>query len=286
MNDRHNDDGMHRAYGVAGRLFRGRLAEERPEDARELAAVRPEEVVVVRGSYDHMHRVLHATGIPFLEVDSKTIAGVDWETMRLLLVNCPGQIPPEALERVAPWVRRGGYLLTTDWALRHVIEPAFPGTIRHNGKQTADCVVRVERLDVEDPLLSGFLEDGRDPLWWLEGASYPIDVVDPARVRVLLKSSEVADRWGTDPVAVTFDEGEGTVLHLISHLYLQRSDVRDARDARPAFDYISKELNLGDAVAARYAALSDRVRSSELQGSLRLARFLGDVTLRSRRCRR
>jgi hypothetical protein len=226
---------MGAAYAGAGKAFRARLRDRAPEDEQRLRETRSSEIVVVRGHYDQIERVLRATDVPHLVVEPEQVSRLDWSELQVLMASCPGNLTPESVSRIAAWVRGGGYLVTTDWALKHVIEPAFPGTVRHNGRQTSDCVVRVELQGAgDDPLLAGFLEDGREPLWWLEGSSYPIEVVDPARVRVLIRSREVGTQWGAEPVVVTFEEGQGTVLHMLSHLYLQRSDVRGARDAQPA----------------------------------------------------
>jgi len=203
------------------------------------------------------------------------------------LINCPGHLPDDALERIAPWVRKGGYLLTTDWALKHVIQPAFPGTIRHNGQQSADCVVRVQATtDRDDPLLEGFLEDGRDPLWWLETASYPIEVLDSGRVRVLMRSGEVGTRLGSDPIVVTFDEGEGTVLHMMSHLYLQRGDVRDQRDAQPAMDYMAQNLKVGADELLGLADAAHDLNAAEVSAAMGKQRILSNQILSSRQKQR
>ena len=277
-------DSMRRAYAVTGKMFRDRLGRERPAEADELASVQPAEVVAVRGSYDHIHRVLEATGVPFLDLPPAALARADWDRMQVLLVNCPGQLPRRAMERIPAWVRNGGYLVTTDWALKHVLEPLFPGRVRHNGQQTTDCVVRVELVGEQaDPLLDGFLEDGRDPLWWLEGASYPIEIIDTDRVRVLARSKEVGEQWGQEPVVITFDEGQGTVLHLLSHLYLQRSDVRDARDAMPAMDYYEQSLGLAPDEVAEYASMSEGLRASDVRSTMSKARFVSRIVLDSRR---
>lgn len=282
--DRRDADTMRRAYAVSGRMFRERLGRERPEEADELASIRPAEVVAVRGSYDQIHRVLEATGVPFLDIPPPALGRADWQSMQVLLVNCPGHLPRQALERIPAWVRAGGYLVTTDWALKHVLEPLFPGQVRHNGQLTDDCVVPVE-LDGEgaDPLLDGFLEDGRDPLWWLEGSSYPIEIIDTQRVRVLARSREVAEKWGQDPVVVTFDEGRGTVLHLLSHLYLQRSDVREARDAMPAAAWYQEGLGLGADEVAAYAAMSDGLRAGDVRSAMSATRMMSRVVLEGRR---
>jgi hypothetical protein len=277
------DDVMDQAYRVAGRAVRERIRAERPSDARELDGVTAPEVAVVTGQYDHIERVLHATAVPFTRVAPDRAASLDWDRLQVLLVSCPGMIEPRARERIAPWVRRGGYLLTTDWALKHLVEPAFPGVLRHNGAQTADTVVRIEGGDaVDDPLISGFLENGRQPLWWLESASYPIEVLDPARVRVLVRSGEVGRSWGADPVVVTFEEGHGTVVHMLSHLYLQRSDVRTTRDAQPAAAYMA-EAGYSEQEVDFCAAAAPALRASELLSAASTSRFLSDVVLQRRR---
>ena len=278
------EDRMRRAYRISGKLFRERLAKDRPDDADELSRIEPAEVVVIHGQYDHMHRVLDAAEVPFLHLRPSQLPRAEWDRMQVLLINCPGHLPAEALERIAPWVRKGGYLLTTDWALKHVIEPAFPGTIRHNGQQSADCVVRVQATsDGDDPLLEGFLEDGRDPLWWLETSSYPIEVLDSERVRVLMRSGEVGERLGCDPIVVTFDEGEGTVLHMMSHLYLQRGDVRDQRDAQPAIDYMVNDLQVGADELRGYAEQATDLNAAEVGAAMGKQRILTNQILASRK---
>jgi hypothetical protein len=284
INEGAPEDRMRRAYRVAASALKAEMEAARPEEAAELHQVRTGEVVAVRGSYDKLGRVLEATGVPARQVDPEQLVGLDWEALQVLLVSCPGHLPPAALERLAPWVRAGGYLLTTDWALKNVVEPLFPGTVRHNGRQTSDCVVRVEGAGAQqDPLLAGFLEAGREPLWWLEGSSYPIEVLDPARVRVLVRSREVADHWGADAVVVTFEEGRGTVLHLLSHLYLQRSDVRTAADARPASAWLAAEAKLVGADLEACAAMAGDLRASELRSASSKTRLLTNLVLGARR---
>jgi hypothetical protein len=277
-------DRMRRAYGVAGRAYREKLRRDRPEDEAELASIEPAEVVSVFGEYDHIHRVLETTGVPFLGLGARDLPRADWDRMQVLFVNCPGHLPEAAMNRIAPWVRAGGYLVTTDWALKHVIEPLFPGTARHNGQSTGDCVVRVMMEEGEtDPLLQGFLEKDRDPLWWLEGSSYPIEVLDPERVRVLARSKEIADQWGQEPVVVTFEEGDGTVLHLMSHLYLQRSETRNERDAMAPEEYFQEDLGLTRCLSMRMAEEAEGLNASDLRSAMSKGRILSNVLLSSKR---
>ena len=276
---------MGAAYAAAGKAFRARLRDRAPEDERHLRETRSGEIVVVRGHYDHIERVLRATGVPHLVVAPEQVERLDWSELQVLMISCPGAMSPEAVSRVAAWVRGGGYLVTTDWALKHVVEPAFPGTVRHNGAQTADCVVRVELSGAaDDPLLAGFLEDGREPLWWLEGSSYPIEVLDPARVRVLIRSREVGAQWGAEPVVVTFEEGQGTVLHMLSHLYLQRSDVRGARDAQPAGESLMEPaMGLSPAAASEMGSEVLGVNAASLKSAFSTAGLMAGAVVAQKR---
>jgi len=94
-------------------------------------------------------------------------------------------------------------------------------------------------LDRDDTILQSVLDENDDPQWWLEGSSYPIKILDPERVRVLVQSKELKERHGEAPVFVSFDHGEGQVYHMISHFYLQRSETRTARHAKPSSDYLA-----------------------------------------------
>lgn len=247
-----------RAYEVAAEAFRARLEKERPDDERELRRVEPGEIVEVLGGYDRIGSVLSATGVPFTTVSPNQLEQLDWNRVKALFVNCPGHIGATEIEIIRDWVRAGGTLLTTDWALKHVLERAFPGRVRHNGATTPDCVVEVDRV-AEDPLLDGFLEDGRKPLWWLEGASYPIEILDRENVRVLARSAEVERNWGSDPVVVRWSEQEGDVVHMMSHLYLQRAETRGARDrmsAQQFFEQSGFDSRTASILGARAADLN------------------------------
>lgn len=75
---------------------------------------------------------------------------------------------------------------------------------------------------------TGFLDQEKDaaPVWWLESSSYPIEVLDKKKVKVLVRSEELKRRYKHDPVIISFEWGKGVVYHMISHFYLQRSETR------------------------------------------------------------
>lgn len=250
-------DRTQRAYRSAGRLTRDRIATEDPLDAAALAAVEAGDVIVVRGQFDHVERVLDGLAMPYTPVAAEHFGQVPLDPRQLLVVNCPGNIAARDVARIADFVAEGGSLFTTDWALKHVIEPAFPGLVSYNNRPTRDDVVRIEITDHDNPFLKGVLEEGDDPQWWLEGSSYPITIHEPARVRTLIRSKELGFRYGEAPVAVLFNHGEGEVFHMISHYYLQRTELRSERHQAPATQWADvKGIPVAPAIQADLADLS------------------------------
>ena len=262
------NDSRQFAYQAAGKISKSRMAREAPLDAAALEAVEASDIVVVTGCYDHVEQVLGALEVPYTTVDSRHLDNLPLRPEQLLVVNCPGEMSPVAIVRIRDFVANGGTLFTTDWALRHVVEPAFPGHVAYNGRSTGDDVVRIEVVDATSPYLAGVLDAENDPQWWLEGSSYPITVVDPERVRVLIRSRELGEKYGEQAVAVVFPYGKGEVFHMISHYYLQRTELRSERHTMSAEDYASEkgvmfspamsmmvnDLSLGEVEAAATSA--------------------------------
>ena len=234
-------DSQARAYRAGARITRDRIEREAPDDARALREVEAADIVVVPGTYDHVEQVLDALSLPYTVVSATALAQARLQPHQLLVVNCPGTIDDQAVVAVRDFVERGGSLFTTDWALTHVVEKAFPGVLAYNGRPTGDDVVRIEVCAHDNPFLDGVLEPGDDPLWWLEGSSYPIRIVDPSRVEVLLTSAELGRKYGEAPVAVLFKHGQGDVFHMISHYFLQRTELRGARQQMPAAAYAAEK---------------------------------------------
>lgn len=48
----------------------------------------------------------------------------------------------------------------------------------------------------------------------------------------------LGQQWGESPVLVKFGYGKGTVYHMISHLYLQRTETRDGIQLGAASEYL------------------------------------------------
>ncbi len=92
-----------------------------------------------------------------------------------------------------------------------------------------------------------------------------------------MRSKELGAKYGEDPVAVLFSHGEGEVFHMISHYYLQRTELRSQRHFDPAKAYAdSKGIAMPDAdLAELYVGDVESAASS--------ARLLGNVVARKKR---
>jgi len=245
---------MEIAYRIAHELLKDRLKEKAPEMLAALEEIQEADVLVVRGQYDRIEEVFHHSGTPFTPVRGSDLSRVHLRPDQIVFVNCPGVVPVTSLRSLAAFVEDGGFLFTTDWALRHVVEPAFPGYLEYNLRRTADEVVRVEIRRSDDPFLSSLLGPEDDPQWWLEASSYPIRILNPEKVEVLVSSAEIKERYGEAPVFVAFEVGAGKVYHMISHFYLQRSETRTMRHKAPSSAYLA-EKGIGPEMMEKYRTL-------------------------------
>lgn len=272
-----------RAYEAAAAIAREQLRRAAPDKARTLDEVERSDVVVVSGTYDHVESVLEALAVPHTVIAPSDLDRLRLNPEQLLIVNCPGDVSSAAVARIRSFVESGGSLFTTDWALKHVIEPAFPGVLAFEKAPTRDDVVRIEVLHADDIYLQGVLDGQDDPQWWLEASSYPITVLDPERVRVLITSRELGEKYGETPVAVWFRWGEGDVFHMISHYYLQRTELRTARHGSAAAGYFAeKGIAMSAAMEARWGDLS----LAEVESAKPSAAFMANVIAEKKRAQR
>jgi len=282
-NDASPNDGdkTQRAYNAGANIARSRMSTEDPLAAEALAAIQASDIVVVAGCYDHVERVLGALDVPYKAVGSGLLRQVRLRPDQMVVVNCPGNLTGPEIVQIRDFVAAGGTLFTTDWALRNVIEPAFPGYIEYNDNATTDDVVRIDVIDTNSPYLQGVLDSDDDPQWWLEGSSYPIRVIDADRVRVLIRSRELGEKYGEEPVAVVFEHGKGEVFHMISHYYLQRAELRNDRHAQTAESYaMSKGVDFSTGMADAVADLKLGDVEAAATSSRLIANILADKKLR------
>lgn len=224
---------------AAADLLHKRLRSESPQDAALLDAVKGKDIVVVAGSMDHIESVLAAARIRFTLITPAQVASRALTNDQIVMVNCPGTMPAAGVQRIRNFVRAGGLLYTTDWALLNLVQKAFPNTIAHNGRSSGNEVVPVIVDKQGDNLMSRMLLTGRhEPQWWLEGGSYPIRILDAKRVEVLAHSDVMGQRYGASPVVVRFRWDDGQVIHVVSHFVRQLATQGAAVAAGKAVDSI------------------------------------------------
>ncbi len=269
---------MRSAYGAAARMVDAKTTDE---ERTLLEDINADDIVVVEGIYDRVQDVLSIMDLPFKVIAPSDVSSLQLKPEQMIVVNCPGVLDSRSIVAVREFVNSGGTLFTTDWALRHVLERAFKGIVRFNGTQTGDSVVQISNASGGNPMLEGIDLVGGEAQWWLEGASYPIKVLDAEKVEVLVDSHELGRNWGESPVVVTFPYGKGEVLHMISHYYLQRTELRSRRHKKSWKDYAA-EMGTPDAVVGAPPEY-DSVNVGQVESAYSSAMFLRNSVLRRKK---
>ena len=259
---------MRKANRVAAEILQRRMEETRPTDFKLIREAAGADVVVLSGVYDRVQDVLRAVQIKHVVVPPSLLDQMELMSTQTVMLNCPGNVSEAGVKKLRDFVARGGYLVSTDWALR-TVEKAFPGTIGHNGRTTPNDVVSVQVHDDKEPLLRHVKVMRDHPRWWLEGSSYPIHVKDPKQVRVLMSSQEMQTKYGDGAVVVAFHHQQGKVLHMTSHFFLQQSKLVADSEKQKGSSFAKgaglSEQQISD--LAKKGVSVDEVKSGELNAA-------------------
>ena len=268
---------MKDAYEIAGTILGTKLS---AEGRSRLDNFSGGEVLVMPGRYDQIQDVLDTVNVQYV-LGHPT--GDALRQARILIVNCPGDGVSGYELQVKDWVAAGGLLLTTDWAIEP-LQRMFPALIRWNGKTTRDECIKLDPRTVGKGGLvpSWDMTVPDQPVWWLEGSSYPFTVSD--EVDVLLTSEELKRRYDSSLVAVQWNHGLGKVRHMISHIYLQRTESRSDEDKR-AFSETLEKYAMDDLVREQMSRkmdlgkVSDGAVASSLTATRELLTFMNTMTV-------
>jgi hypothetical protein len=201
-------------YLPAIKEFKKDLATKNGKKAELWKAI-DKEIIVTKGNFDRVEAILDELEINYTAFDYGISPKANLRPQQILLVNCPGEgIDSQVVER---FVSCGGWLVTTDWALTRVVAGCFPRTIGSIGK-THDDVVEIE--PTESAITKGIQPKSQ---FWLETSFLLIDVIDTESVKVLIRSAELKQKYGSDVIMVGFNWGKGKVFHSLSHFILQKS---------------------------------------------------------------
>jgi len=116
---------MNKAYKASAKIMEKRMEKERPMDLEILKKVGESSIVIVTGTYDRVEHVLDMIKVPYVLIRPHEINQIELKPDQILIVNCPGDINV-GLEKIKEFIKKGGFLFTTDWALLNVLEKIFP----------------------------------------------------------------------------------------------------------------------------------------------------------------
>jgi hypothetical protein len=179
-------------------------------------------ILVVEGDFDKMELILDKYGIKYTLLPRERLLQKKFPRAQLLCLNCsrkPGADKAKLVATVKDFVERGGWLITSDWALDPYLTEGFPGKVRRleMKRHQPDTTVAVSAATLTSPLLQGVFGRGAATQWWLEETS---TLFRPeAGVDVLVTSSQLEQGWGASAVVIEFRAGSGRVLHLLGHFY-------------------------------------------------------------------
>jgi len=247
-------------------------------DLETLNNVNESSIIIVAGSYDRVEIVLDMIKVPYILIQPEEVSQIELKPNQILIINCPGNIYDEALPKVKEFVKRGGFLLTTDWVLQNILEKIFPEFVKYNQRPTGDDCVAVQVVDKTNKFLEGIFKADEEPIWWLESSSYPIEILDKEKVKVLVTSKEMEQKYGEAPIVITFNYGDGgTVLHMTSHYYLQRAELRTKRHKMSAKEYIQSEMAFTDEEAEEMKTDLDGLTLGEAESAYSTTQFISNV---------
>ncbi len=179
------------------------------------------DVLVLESRGDHIQFLLDFLGIKHRLTESAQIATSGVDARGVFVSNCTGEIVPNDVEQLAWFVRVGGSLFGSCWALHETIEPLGTGAVRklETRNEVLDNVLATP-CAIGSPYLEGVFGPEVRPIYALQGA-HLIEVLEAERVEVLVDSAECAENWGGGELACWFRLGHGVVLDSVNHFDVQ-----------------------------------------------------------------
>jgi HEAT repeat protein len=202
------------------------------------------DVLVLQSQGDHVENVLTGLEIEHRRTSSGQLLSDGLHPFGVFVSNCTGEVTPAEIERLSWFVRAGGALFGSCWALRETIEPLEAGLVRKletRGEVLGD--VAAYPVDTESPYLEGVFDGGTRPIYYLEGA-HLIEVLDPEEVEVLVDSPECAAKFGGANLAAWFRLGHGVVLDSANHFEGQGFLTANVNDPEARKAYAIDHLGL------------------------------------------
>lgn len=206
----------HRARTIPASAYSDWLRKAHPEFVLNVSQLPSQAVLVIKGQWDDSGRTLTKLGIPHEKIGTGEVDDFNFQSTRVVIIDCPGDMNRKACQKLRDFVARGGYVLSTDWTLKFFVNTTFNDYLKWNKE-----INRKEVYDATvvgaDPVLFGHTVTNAH--WKLDRDSELLHISNPGAVRVLVTSRELKDE---DPdrlgaLAVIFPFGRGYVLHMVGH---------------------------------------------------------------------
>lgn len=178
-------------------------------------------VYQARREGDHIEQLLDRLEIAYRTTKADEVTACGLHPEAIFVSNCTGELGADDVEPLAWFVRTGGSLFGSCWALTETIGRVHPGVMQQHptGHQVLDDV-RARPCRPESQLLTGVFGEAVVPIYHLEGA-HLIQVLDAARCEVLIDSPDAAERHGCGNLAAWFRSGHGVCFDSVNHFDLQ-----------------------------------------------------------------
>lgn len=198
---------------VPPEVYRGWIDKNHPQLR---ATVANTDIVEVAGQWDNAAKTLNKFDLPYQHIKARGINEQILSQAKVLIINCAGEVKRDKLQAIRDFVGRGGYLMTTDWALDNMLTQTFPGYLEWNKGVNKVDVYQADFINPEPVLATGAV---RHAFWKLDLSAHLVRVLRPSAVKVLVTSRRLAseDPDHTGVLACAFPFGRGYVLHMVGH---------------------------------------------------------------------
>jgi len=216
-----------RAHAAAARTVEARLG---GEVGRIRARLGADHLVVVKGDYDNIEHVLEAFGLPCLLLDRPELLKRALRADQILFINCA--LPPPDNEqapyvrRVREFVRRGGWLMTSDWAIDPYVTAGFArevgARLKSDGRYQPDVIVDAQFCAGagDHPLVKDIFAGRERAPWWIEKASSFFTLQNGSDAMPLVRSEDLDAKYGAPVIAFTYTAPNGgRIAHLLGHFH-------------------------------------------------------------------
>lgn len=251
------------------------------------------DVVVLQSRGDSIEKLLTKLEIGHRLTRQGAVPDAGLNPWGLFVANCTGEVRDEDMDQLQWFVRAGGYLFCSCWALKHTAErvyPALPGYTSPMRRlvtkgQVLDNVI-AEACPTESPYLDQVFDGVTRPIYVLYGA-FVIEVLDPERAEVLIDSPDCATRWGGGNLAAWYSAGHGVVLDSSNHFDLQGLEKADGvNKPEELMAYAADHMGLGYAELREFREAGfwkSKAKAHEAARDLSAFRFITNFVRAKRR---